>query len=128
VGLIPSLQLGAGELLTFGRIVLPLMVPGLAAGWALVFVLIAGDLTASAMLAGPGNPVVGQFMLDEVNFGTYGSLTTIAVALSLVSSVVVFAFLGITRRLDVSSRVAGGPKRSRRSRTAAFPPTTGTGL
>ena len=123
-----SLTAGASQMRTFGRIVLPLMVPGLAAGWALVFVLIAGDLTASAMLAGPGNPVVGQFMLDEVNFGTYGSLTTIAVALSLVSSVVVFAFLGITRRLDVSARVAGGPKRSRRSRTAAFPPTTGTGL
>lgn len=96
-----SLSSGATQGRTFRRIVLPLMVPGLAAGWAQVFVLMAGDITASAMLAGPGNPVVGAFMLDEVNFGSYGSLTTIAVALILVSSVVVFTFLWLSRRIGL---------------------------
>lgn len=96
-----SLSSGATQGRTFRRIVLPLMVPGLAAGWAQVLVLMAGDITASAMLAGPGNPVVGAFMLDEVNFGSYGSLTTIAVALILVSSVVVFTFLWLSRRIGL---------------------------
>jgi iron(III) transport system permease protein len=102
-----SLASGASPLRTFARVTLPLMTPGLAAGWALVFVLMAGDLTASAMLAGPGNPVVGQFMLDQINFGTYGSLSTIAVALIVVSSVVVFTFLGVTRRMGVGSAASG---------------------
>ncbi len=94
-----SLASGASESKTFVRIVLPLMIPGLASGWALVFVLMAGDITASAMLAGPGNPVVGSFMLDMVNFGSYGQLATIAVGLIIVSSLVVFTGMGLSRRV-----------------------------
>ena len=39
---------GAGEGRTVRRIVAPLMLPGLAAGWAMVFVHMMGDLSASA--------------------------------------------------------------------------------
>jgi iron(III) transport system permease protein len=96
-----SLASGATQARTVRKIVLPLMIPGLAAGWAMVFVLMAGDVTASALLAGPGNPVVGSFMLDQVNFGTYGMLTAVGVLLVLVSAVVVFTFLYISQRLGV---------------------------
>lgn len=96
-----SLSCGASEGRTFARVVLPLMIPGLTAGWAMVFVLMAGDITASAMLAGPGNPVVGAYMLDMVNFGNYGLLTTIATALVLVSTIVVFLFLRLSRGIGV---------------------------
>ncbi|MFD0473547.1 ABC transporter permease [Nonomuraea thailandensis] len=44
---------GAGQARTFRRITLPLMAPGLLAGWALLFVTIAGDISASAILAAP---------------------------------------------------------------------------
>lgn len=55
---------GAGEARTIRRIVLPLALPGLAAGWTLVFVHTVGDLNASALLAGPNNPVVGFAILS----------------------------------------------------------------
>jgi len=96
-----SLASGATQGRTFRKVVVPLMIPGLAAGWAMVFVLMAGDVTASALLAGPGNPVVGSFMLDQVNFGTYGMLTAVGVLLVLLSAVVVFTFLWISRRMGV---------------------------
>jgi len=40
------------------------MVPGMIVGWALLFVLIAGEITASSMLAGTRNPVIGFVVLD----------------------------------------------------------------
>ena len=51
---------GAGGARTMRRIILPLMLPGLAAGWALIFASIVGELTASVILAisscGPTRP------------------------------------------------------------------------
>ena len=46
------------------------MLPGLAAGWSLLFVRMAGDLTASAMLAGTSNPVAG-FRILEIYQGAF---------------------------------------------------------
>ena len=50
---------GAGKGQVFRRITFPLILPGLAAGWVMIFVVMVGDLTASALLAGTTNPVVG---------------------------------------------------------------------
>jgi iron(III) transport system permease protein len=55
---------GAGPGRTFASVYLPLMLPALAAGWALVFVRIVGDLEVSAMLSGFTNQVVGFQILD----------------------------------------------------------------
>ena len=42
---------GATTGCTFVRVVLPLMMPGLAAAWVLLFVLMSSEITASSMLA-----------------------------------------------------------------------------
>src|SRR5690606_23917270 len=55
---------GASPARTFFKITLPLMLPGLAAGWIVLFALIMGELTASALLGSTRTPVVGQVMLD----------------------------------------------------------------
>jgi iron(III) transport system permease protein len=78
---------------TFRTVALPLMAPGMVAGWTLVLVLIAGDITASAMLAGSRNPVVGFVILDLWNAGTFPAMAAMALIISLVSSAVVLSTL-----------------------------------
>ena len=90
----------------FRSILLPLMTPGLAAGWALLFVLMAGDVTASVMLAGPNTPVVGFVIIDEWETGTFAGIASLAVLITVVSSVVVLSVLRFSRagRFSVGSR------------------------
>jgi iron(III) transport system permease protein len=89
---------GAGEARTFRRVYLPLMSAGLAAGWALLFVRCVGDLTASSILAGPGNPVVGWKILQVYTDGSYSEMAALSVILTVVSGTVVVSVLALTRR------------------------------
>jgi iron(III) transport system permease protein len=89
---------GASDAKTFRRIYLPLMLPGLAAGWALLFVRCVGDLTASAILAGPGNPVVGWKILQVYTDGLYSEMAALATILTLLSGTVVVLVLTLARR------------------------------
>lgn len=82
---------------TFGRIALPLMLPGLAAGWALLFVVMAGDLTASALLAGTKNPVVGFVFLDIYENGTYSMVAAMGTIMGLISTLVVAIVMAVAR-------------------------------
>lgn len=89
---------GAGGTRTFLRVCVPIMLPGLVAGWALLFVRMAGDLTASALLSGTNNPVVGFRILEVVQGGSYAVLAALALALTLVTGTVVVLALVATRR------------------------------
>jgi iron(III) transport system permease protein len=83
---------------TFVRVVLPLMRPGLAAAWVLLFVMMSGEITASSMLAGTGNPVVGFVVLDLWTNGSYAALAAFGTLMSLITSTVVLGMLAVTRR------------------------------
>src|SRR5690606_22732630 len=76
---------------TFFRISLPLMSPGLIAGWGLLFVLMAGELTAASMLANARTPVVGFVILEIFESGSYGALAALATIVSLMSAAVITA-------------------------------------
>lgn len=89
---------GASETTTFRKILLPLARPGLVAGWAMVFVLMAGDLAVSSMLASTGTRVVGFVLLDLWQFGIYPKVATFAVGISVLSFTVVGTVLLLTRR------------------------------
>jgi len=88
---------GASQARTFTRITLPLMRPALAAGWALLFVMIVGDLTASALLATNANPVVGFVIYDIFNSATYSSLAAIACIVGAISFAVVCTVMVLFR-------------------------------
>lgn len=90
---------GAGPGRTFLGVTLPLMSPGLVAGWSMLFVLMAGDITASSMIAGTRNPVVGFVVLDLFVNGSYPDLAALAVLISILSSGVVLSVLAFGRRL-----------------------------
>lgn len=93
-----SLISGEGPGGTLRRIALPLMVPGMTAGWAFVFVLIVGDITASAILASTNSPVVGFVILNLFQNSTYPVLAALATVITLLSSVIVLGALAIAGR------------------------------
>jgi iron(III) transport system permease protein len=100
-----SLMSGASPLRTFAQILVPLMLPGLIAGWVIIFALATGELSASIFLSGRGNPVVGPLILDLwQNGGSYPELAALALVISAVNSVVVLVVLGLGRS-NVSVRI-----------------------
>jgi iron(III) transport system permease protein len=73
---------------TFG-VMWPLMRPGLAYGWALIFVLVMGDLEIAAILSGPGNPVVGTAFAAIFQSGIYSDLASLGTIVAVITLVVV---------------------------------------
>jgi len=72
---------------------LPLILPGLAAGWASIFALVLGELNAAAILSGPHNPVIGFLILSLFDNGTYSQLAAVATLIGVVSAITVSAVL-----------------------------------
>lgn len=100
-----SLVSGHGPSATLWRVVLPLMRSGLVAGGVFVFVLVIGDITASAVLASPSTPVVGFTILSIFQNGSYPLLAALGTVISLVSSVIVLtSLLVLGRRAAHSTR------------------------
>jgi iron(III) transport system permease protein len=89
---------GVKQARTFRKIYVPLMLPGLIAGWALLFVRMISDLSASAILAGTGNRVVGREILEIFENGSYAQLASLALAVTLISAVVVVLFMYVSNR------------------------------
>ncbi len=91
---------GAGDGRTVRKIVVPLTLLGLAAGWAIVFVHIMGDLSASALLAGVGSPVIGYAMLEVWENGSYSLLAAFATLMCFAITAVVACVIGLARRFS----------------------------
>lgn len=93
---------GARDWKTFFRVYAPLMLPGLIGGWALLFIRIVGDLTASAILSGTENVVLGFRILEVFNGGSYAELAALSATLVLVTGTVLFFVLLISKRFGVA--------------------------
>jgi len=89
---------GADAGRTFRRILLPVALPGLAAGWAMIFIHTAGEVSASALLAGTNNPVIGRVMMDLWAFGSYPQVAALAVLTAVVNAVMIAIVLRFGRR------------------------------
>lgn len=98
---------GATGLRTFRKVSLPIMLPGLVAGWALLFVRMAGDLSASAILSGLSNTVVGFRILEIFRGGSYPLLAALSVVLTVITSSVLILVMWFTRRKSTTGVVTG---------------------
>lgn len=87
---------GAGPGRTFREILLPLSVPGLIAGWIIVFVHTAGEVTASSLLAGARNPVIGRTMTDLWVFGSFPQLAAMSIVVTAVTALCVATLLAVS--------------------------------
>jgi iron(III) transport system permease protein len=93
---------GASWFQTFRHIVLPLLKPGLAAGWALLFVTFTRELSASILLYSPKLEVLSVViytLYQEGGFRTLSALTMLQVAIA----VVVLVVAKMMTRLDTSA-------------------------
>lgn len=87
-----SRDLGAGALMTFRRVILPLAVPGIVAGSIFVFSLTMGDFVAPQLVGGKSQVLgftIAQKFQQDTAFGA--ALTTLTLATLLV-------FLFVSRR------------------------------
>lgn len=92
-----SLVSGAGQGRTFRSVILPLMWPGFVSGFTLCFVLMAGELTGSAILAGINTPVVGFTMIKLWSNGSITVLAALAIVVSVIFSVITLISLRFAR-------------------------------
>ena len=74
-----SLASGANWFTTFRRVTLPLLRPGLVAGWILLFVSFMRELSASVLLYSPGNEVLSVAIYDLWGQGDFRPLSALAV-------------------------------------------------
>jgi iron(III) transport system permease protein len=88
---------GASPLHTFRRVILPIAMPGLVAGWVIVFALLVSELTVSALLAGPGNPVIGFVILNLWEHGTFPALAAMALVMTAVTTTMTIIALRLGR-------------------------------
>jgi putative spermidine/putrescine transport system permease protein len=89
-----SADLGARPAQTFRNVVLPLAVPGIAAGSVFTFSLTLGDYIIPSVVGAPGY-FIG--MMVYVQQGTAGNIP-LAAAFSVVPIVLIFAWLSLARR------------------------------
>lgn len=86
---------GAGEGRTVRRIIVPLAMPGLVAGWTLVYVQMMGDLSVAALLAGLNNAVIGFAILETWETGSFGLLAAFASIMCVIIATVVIATIAM---------------------------------
>lgn len=77
-------DLGAGELRTFLRILLPLALPAVAAGWLLSFTLSVDDVIVSFFVTGPSFEILPLKIYSMVRLGVKPEVNALATILFLV--------------------------------------------
>jgi iron(III) transport system permease protein len=88
---------GASNWRTQWRILTPLALPGFVAAYALVFAMLAGEVSVSRLLAKPGTLVVGFSVVQVYQTGSYGQLAVLAILVSGATFVVVAGLMLISR-------------------------------
>jgi len=100
-------DLGARPAKVFWRITLPLILPGVLAGWLLAFTLSWDDLVISQFVAGPGSSTLPMVIFSKVRLGVSPDVNALATLMvSVVASGVVVATVWMRHRLRRRERDA----------------------
>jgi iron(III) transport system permease protein len=77
---------GGGMLYTLRRIIVPLMIPGIASAWILMATMFVRELSVSVVLSRPGNEVLAVQILRFAEDGLWGKLSALGILMILVST------------------------------------------
>lgn len=94
---------GASWLMTFRRVVLPLMKPGLMAGWIYIIVVSVRELSSSILLYSPGNEVISIMIWEFWQNGQYVELS----AFGVMMITVLFCFITLVQAVSKRFGVKG---------------------
>src|SRR2546423_1225490 len=92
---------GASWGTTFWRVILPLLKPGLLAGWIYIVIVSIRELSASILLYSPGTEVVSIVIWELWENGQYVELSALGVLFILALFVLVMAAQLIGRRFGL---------------------------
>jgi len=92
---------GASWTTTFWRVVLPLLKPGLMAGWIYIAIVSVRELSSSILLYSPGSEVIAVVLWELWQNGQYTQLSAFGVM--LISALFVFVLIAqlISRRIGI---------------------------
>ena len=94
---------GAGWGTVFSRIVVPLMLPALFAGWIFVFLLSIRELSVAALLYTPRSPVIATAMLDLWRNGNVNQATAFGTIVALLSITIALLSYRLSRRFGLQA-------------------------
>jgi iron(III) transport system permease protein len=92
---------GASWSTTFRRVILPLLKPGLMAGWIYIVIVSIRELSSSILLYSPGNEVLSIVIWELWENGQYVELSALGVMFILGLFVLVLAAQWIGRRFGI---------------------------
>ena len=108
-----AMDLGARPWKVFFVITLPLIMPAIASGWVLAFILSWDDLVITSFVSGPSSTTLPQLVFSKVRLGVSPDINALATILVLIVTVGVIAAGSYMVRLD---------RRRLRDAQAAFEP------
>ena len=91
-----SADLGASGATTLRRVILPLAVPGLAAGSIFTFSLTLGDYIAPSLVGGPGSSLIGTVVFENLGLANNAPF---AAAFATVPLAIMAVYLVLMKRL-----------------------------
>ena len=92
---------GASWVMTFRRVVLPLLKPGLVAGWIDSIVVSVRELSSSILLYSPGNEVISIMIWEFWQNGQYVELSAFGVMMISVLFIFIMLVQWVSSRLGV---------------------------
>ena len=92
---------GASWATTFRRIILPLLKPGLVAGWIYIVIVSIRELSSSILLYSPGTEVISILIWELWENGQYVELSALGVMFILALLVLVMAAQWVGRRFGI---------------------------
>jgi putrescine transport system permease protein len=101
-----ALDLGCPPFKTFFVITLPLILPGVIAGWMLAFTLSLDDLVIASFTTGPGATTLPMKIFSQVKFGVTPEINAISTILIAVVAVGVIGASLVGKRRDVERQKA----------------------
>jgi spermidine/putrescine transport system permease protein len=91
-------DLGANEWLTFRRVTLPLLMPGIISGALLAFTLSLDDFVITFFVAGPGSTTLPVRVYSMIKFGVTPEVNAISTLMFLGSTILVVISLVLQRK------------------------------
>jgi spermidine/putrescine transport system permease protein len=93
-----SADLGVSEWVTFRRITLPLLAPGIVAGALMAFTLSLDDFVITFFVSGPGSTTLPVQVYSMIKFGVTPEVNALSTLMLLGSTILVIISLALQRR------------------------------